>query len=146
MGKAEKESCLELFAKTEELDRVIDFITQFLVQNGFDQKSIMQVSIAAEEIFTNICRYAYFPESGLVWIGLSMDMRNEAATVRFSDCGRAFDPLSAVAPPDITLPADQCPEGGLGIFMVQKLVSGIEYHHESGMNILTIIKQKITEV
>ena len=144
MEKSTKETRLEVPAKTEELDLVIDFISRFLLQNGFDQKSVMQTSIAAEEIFTNICRYAYAPESGSVRLDLSMDTRKETATVRFSDCGRTFDPLAA-APPDITLPADRRTEGGLGIFMAQKLVSRIEYHNEDGMNILTITKQKTTE-
>ena len=135
---------LVVSAQTAELDRVVDFISDFLLRNRFDQKSILQMSVAADEIFANICRYAYGPESGQVWIDLSMDARSSAASIRFSDCGRKFDPLSAQLP-DITLPADKRAEGGLGIFMVRKLVSHIEYHHENGMNILTITKQKATE-
>lgn len=135
---------LAVSAKTAELGRVVDFIADFLLQNGFGQKSILQMSVAADEIFTNICRYAYGPEGGQVHIDLSMDARNSAASIRFSDRGRMFDPLGAQLP-DITLPAAQRTEGGLGIFMVRKLVSHIEYQYENGMNILTITKQKTTE-
>lgn len=135
---------LSVPARTAELDRVVDFVADFLLMNGFDRKSILQISVAADEIFTNICKYAYGPEGGQVLLDLSMDEDNSAASIRFSDRGQMFDPLGA-QPPDVTLPAVRRTEGGLGIFIARQLVSRIEYHYENGMNILTITKQKATE-
>lgn len=134
---------LEVAAKTEELDHIIDFIDSFLIENGFDQKSIAQTSIAAEEIFTNICLYAYPAGNGTVKISVCMESL-EQAVIRFADNGTAFDPLSAKEP-DTTLSTDDRREGGLGIFMMQQLVSYVDYSYEDGMNVLTIIKQKTTE-
>lgn len=134
---------LEIPAAHEALGRVIDFITGFLLQNGFDPKSVAQMSIAAEEIFVNICRYAYAPETGTARIEVFMESQ-DCAAVRFSDSGRPFDPLSAPKP-DVTLPAGERKQGGLGIFMMRQLVSQVCYQYEDGKNILTLIKQKQTE-
>lgn len=134
---------VELHAKTEELERVIDLVASFLLENGFDQKSIAQTSIAAEEIFINICRYANLSEAETVKISVCME--GEArAVIRFADRGAAFDPL-AEKTPDTMLPLEARREGGLGIYMMQKLVSDAEYRYENGMNILTIIKRKPME-
>ena len=138
-----QKTCLDIPAAQENLDRVVDFITGFLLQNGFDQKSVAQMSIAAEEIFTNICRYAYVPETGTVHINVFMEPPT-SAVIRFSDNGRPFDPL-AVPLPDISLPAEQRKQGGLGVFMMRQLVSHVSYQYKDGKNILTITKQKQTE-
>ena len=143
MERMTNKTCLDIPAVLENLDRVVDFIAGFLLQNGFDQKSIAQMSIAVEEIFTNICRYAYVPESGAARIEALMEPP-ERAVVRFSDSGRPFDPLAA-PPPDTALPAEQRKQGGLGIFMMRQLVSQVCYQYKDGKNILTITKQKQTE-
>jgi len=143
MERITQENCLDIPASPEQLDRVIDFITRFLLQNGFDRQSVMQMSIAAEEIFTNICRYAYAPGSGTARIDVFMEPPGNAV-VRLSDSGRPFDPLTA-PPPDVSLPAEHREQGGLGIFMAQQLASHIHYKYMDGKNILTITKQKPTE-
>jgi anti-sigma regulatory factor (Ser/Thr protein kinase) len=96
-----------------------------------------------EEIFTNICRYAYAPESGTARIDVFMEPPGNAV-VRLSDSGRPFDPLTAPAP-DVSLPAEHREQGDLGIFMAQQLASHIHYKYMDGKNILTITKQKPTE-
>lgn len=143
MESMQKAKLLSVPAKKKELDNVIFFIEAFLEQNGFDKKSVMQMSIATEEIFTNICSYADIPENSLVKIDAYMESEDRAA-IRFHDSGTAFDPLAQKAP-DAKLPASKRKEGGLGIYMMKKLVSHVDYRYENGMNILTIIKQKDTE-
>ena len=134
---------LKIPPDTQHLDHVIDFISSFLSRNGFDKKSIAQISIAAEEIFTNICRYACLSPSAYVKIDLSMQ-KNTRAIICFIDGGTAFDPLKATTP-DTSLTANKRQEGGLGIYLMQKLVSYVDYKYENGMNILTIVKQKNSE-
>ena len=61
------------------------------------------------------------------------------AQIIFTDSGKPFNPLEAVST-DVTLPAEERPIGGLGIYMVRKLSKKMEYRYENGQNILTIWK------
>ena len=60
--------------------------------------------------------------------------------VQFLDGGVPFDPL-AKADPDITPEAIMEREGGLGIFMVKKMMDDVSYVYENGKNTLTILKR-----
>ena len=51
----------------------------------------------------------------------------------------SYDPL-AKADPDTTLTADERDIGGLGVFMVKKMMDSVEYRYEDNKNILRIEK------
>ena len=53
--------------------------------------------------------------------------------------GTPFNPLERELP-DLTLPMEDRPIGGLGIFMVIKYMDSITYDYAGGENILTLIK------
>ena len=53
------------------------------------------------------------------------------------DEGIPFDPTKAENP-DITLDAEERPIGGLGIFLVQELMSRITYERMDNKNILSL--------
>ena len=57
----------------------------------------------------------------------------------FLDRGRPYDPL-AKADPDITLPTEERQVGGLGIFMVKKMMDELTYEYKDGRNILKLRK------
>ena len=61
-------------------------------------------------------------------------------TEDFSDSGKAFDPLTEAPVADMTAPVEDRQVGGLGMFMVKKMMDNVEYVHENGRNILTISK------
>ena len=62
-----------------------------------------------------------------------------AIAITFRDSGEPYDPL-AKEDPDITLSAEKRRIGGLGIFLVKKLMDEVAYKYEDGQNVLTIIK------
>ena len=57
--------------------------------------------------------------------------------VRFENPGVAFDPRQAAGNPPS--PEDLA-EGGYGVFLIQTLADGIEYHSTEQGNVLTIHK------
>ena len=59
--------------------------------------------------------------------------------MQFLDRGVPFDPL-ATADPDLSPEAIMEREGGLGIFMVKKMMDDVSYAYEDGKNTLTILK------
>ena len=126
-------------AKIEKLEDVQDFIANELESAFCSIKLRIQIAIAIEEIFVNIAHYAYRHEegaSGNVTIRIAID---EAVEIQFEDSGVPFNPL-AREDPDITLRAEERKLGGLGIFMVKKIMDGVEYQHKDNKNVLVIKK------
>lgn len=128
-----------LKAEIDRVDDVISFINAELAQYEVPVKTLMQLDIAAEEIFVNIARYAYAPEEGEAAIGVSVEEDPPCAVIRFADRGRPYDPLSR-EDPDITLGIEDRKIGGLGVYMVRKSMDEVTYTWEDGQNILTIRK------
>ena len=58
----------------------------------------------------------------------------------FRDNGKPYSPLDAKEP-DITASAEDRAVGGLGIFMVRKMLDDVEYEYTRGMNKLTLSKK-----
>ena len=55
----------------------------------------------------------------------------------FRDNGKPYNPLDAKEP-DVTASAEDRAIGGLGIFMVRKMMDKVEYMYKDGQNVLTL--------
>lgn len=132
---------LEVCATLDNLPTVTAFVEAFLEEADFPPKATMQLLVAAEEIYTNIARYAYAgrPAPGKAQVELHLTGPPAQVCLRFTDSGVPYNPLEK-PDPDITLAAEQRAIGGLGIFMVKKSVDKLEYSYENGNNILTLTK------
>ena len=123
----------------ENLDTVIGFVDEQLEAYDCPMKIQIQLQIAVEEIFVNICHYAYSPDVGTATIRAEVSEDPLAVSLTFVDNGVPYDPL-AKEDPDITLAAEDRQIGGLGIFMVKKSMDDVTYEYKNGQNILTIKK------
>ncbi len=126
-------------ATLEQLETVQAFIEGELEQHGCPMKTMLQVSVAVEEIYVNIAHYAYHPELGEATIRCAVGGDPLQVTIQFLDSGKPFDPL-AKPDADITLSAEERQIGGLGILMVKKTMDDVLYEYKDGCNILTLKK------
>lgn len=126
-------------AKTENLDAVLDFINAELEAADCPMKTAVQIAIAVEEIFVNIAHYAYNPEVGAATVKYWITEEPLSVTIVFSDHGKPYNPLEK-ADPDTTLAAEERDIGGLGIFIVKKSMTEVEYEYKDGKNVLMIKK------
>ena len=117
----------------------MDYVNENLDAVGCSMKSQMQIDIAVEEIFVNICKYAYHPDKGRAVVRVEVLDDPVQVKITFIDHGKPYDPLLK-DDPDITLSAEQRDIGGLGIFMVKQTMDAVEYQYKDGSNILTLIK------
>jgi sigma-B regulation protein RsbU (phosphoserine phosphatase) len=127
---------LRIAATGENLDKVMDFVTTALRTCNFNEEFLSVIKIAVEEIYMNIANYAYKPESGEAVISVSID---EKITITFEDSGRPYNPLTQ-AEPDLDKSAIEREIGGLGVYLVKKLMDTVEYSRAADKNILTITK------
>ncbi len=137
LGADEKSAEITVDAVLSSIHRVTDFVEEKLEKAGCPHKVQMQISIALDEILSNIAKYAYPDKQGKMTVRL----RAEAsfAEVTFADSGIPYNPLEA-ATPDTTKPAMERIAGGLGIFVVKKTMDSMTYEYRNGQNILTIRK------
>lgn len=134
---------ITLPATLESWEQVYNFLNENLDSMDCSEKVKTQVLIAAEEIYVNIARYAYKEGGGTAAVEISREEDTGEITIVFTDSGVCYNPLER-SDPDITLSADEREIGGLGIYMVRKMMDEVTYQYKDGNNILTIKKNKIT--
>lgn len=130
-----------LNADISQLNNIFSVIDDILSGYEISPKSIMQLKLVIEEIFSNICNYAY-DDDGKVELNLDFKENILTFTISFIDEGKSFNPILNDNP-DITLNSDDRNIGGLGIFIVKKNVDDINYEQVDGKNILTIKKRLV---
>ena len=130
---------IDITAVVENLSTVIDFVDEQLQAANCPMKIQMQIDVAVEEIFVNICNYAYSPDVGPATVRVSITDQPPMVDITFIDNGVPYDPLKR-EDPDISLSAEQRGIGGLGIFIVKKSMDDVKYEYRDGHNILTLKK------
>ena len=124
-------------------DKIAESVrTQMVQEKGY--------FILPSQLFCNVCKTARKDEN------LNLSLQNtfraiEASAqgfagpvkvlVTFTDDGKPFDPLTAKEP-DIDVPFDDRPIGGLGMFIVRNTMDNLSYENKNGQNIL-IAKKKL---
>ena len=135
------EQKLQIEAAVENLPQVLSFIEHSLETMHCSPKTKMQINVSVEEIFVNIAHYAYSSNNnGSVTVNTECSSDPPEITITFTDSGVPYDPL-AKDDPDITLSAHERNIGGLGIFLVKKMMDQVCYEHHDGQNILKITKK-----
>ena len=128
---------MTITATLDNIPAVTDFVDEKLGRYSFPNKVITQINIAIDELFSNIARYAYYPDVGPATVRVEVEKDPPAVVITFIDKGQPYDPLSSKEP-DVSLSAEERKIGGLGIFMVRKLMDDISYEYRDGKNILRI--------
>lgn len=122
----------------DNVGEVVDSVHEHLVSSGCPERDALKLDIVTEEIFVNICHYAYGGESGMaeVYCGYS----DGVVSLTFVDSGTAFDPTGRE---EVILDEDisKWPIGGLGIHMSLKLTDSAHYKRIMGMNVFTLKKR-----
>ena len=103
---------------------------------GLHPQRLMQLELAVEEAVVNICLYAYEVPPG------ELIVRIEPAASRFVveliDEGVPFDPL-AVGEPDLRADVQDRAVGGLGIFLVRRVMDEVSYLRDGSRNVLKLV-------
>ena len=116
-----------------------EFVVTELERYDCPPKAIYQIEVAIEEIMVNIVNYAQLSEDDGIEVRCEVKDDPLSVVLQFLDGGIPFDPVAS-ADPDISPEALSEREGGLGIFMVKKMMDDVSYTYEDGKNTLTIRK------
>ncbi len=143
MNTVKKRVDVQLSSEVHLLEKITGPTELFLEESSFSPKSIIQILIAIEEIFTNICKYAYPNLPGNVWYSLN-EVRAETGTlieIQFMDEGPPYNPILTPCP-DITADITTRNEGGLGLHLIKGFDIALSYYYSDNKNILFMRKEK----
>jgi serine/threonine-protein kinase RsbW len=106
-------------------------------EQGLGDKRVNEIRIAAEEALMNIFNYAYQGKEGDVEVACKSEY-GRAFIIEITDEGAPFNPLSATEP-DTALDINERQIGGLGVFLMKKLMDDLRYRREDNKNILELV-------
>ena len=134
---AERLARLRLPADMDHLVQLMDFVNRKAQEAGLDPQSLFRVALAAEEILTNIVKYAYPQGGGRVEVACGLE--GQSFVMEFRDQGSPFDPLAAGDPP-LSQDIHERPVGGLGIHLVRQVMDQVSYQRQDQTNLLRVAK------
>lgn len=130
----------EFAANVDNLQSVLSFLEEQLEANGASMKIINIMSISLEEMFTNVCFYAYTDNNNKGNCIIRIGVENDVVDVVLEDSGIPFNPLEK-EDPDIHASAEERGIGGLGIYMVKEYMDECLYERKDNKNIFTMRKK-----
>jgi serine/threonine-protein kinase RsbW len=128
-------------AQFQFLDEIRDFVGGIAREGGFSDKEIYSLQLAADEAASNVIEHAYegIPDGE---IEVRCGVKDETITIMMLDHGNPFDPAS-IRQPNIKADLSERQVGGLGIYLMRKLMDDVRYEKlENNGNLLTLIKRR----
>ena len=133
-----KEALFVIENRVEELAVLFENIEQTAEIWELPVPLMMNINLVLEEAVSNVIFYAFEDELKHE-IKISISLKDNLLTIEITDDGKPFDPTS-LKQPDISLDAEDRPIGGLGIFLISKIMNEVHYTRKIENNILTLYK------
>jgi serine phosphatase RsbU (regulator of sigma subunit)/anti-sigma regulatory factor (Ser/Thr protein kinase) len=130
---------LKVPAHTDYLADLRDFVVRVGKKYTFPDKIVNTFKLAVDEASTNIMRHAYRESGEEGFITIRALIRKQSLTICLIDQGKFFDPRR-VQDPDLQRYVQIGKKGGLGIFMMRKLMDEIDYRRTEEGNELRMTK------
>jgi serine/threonine-protein kinase RsbW len=122
------------------LEAVCGFVAKTAAIAGMDEEEISRLELAVDEACTNVVRHAYGCDASKSYT-ISCTIEPGVFTVDVLDRGKPFDP-GTLPEPDLKAPLENRPIGGLGIYLIRKLVDEMSYSVEpDGLKRLRMVKR-----
>lgn len=125
----------------EALTGCMDECNTFLKQHQSAGDVSFAISLGLEEMVSNIIKYG-FASSGDQWIDIQVVITPENVVLEIIDEGIAFNPFDK-DPPNMELPIEERPIGGLGIHIVKNLMDQCDYERKGNRNIIRLTKNTL---
>lgn len=133
---------MQFAAKFEYLDEIRDFVGDIARSGKFSDKDVYNIQLASDEAASNIIEHAYEGVNDGV-LEISCGLKNDVLTIILVDHGESFDP-SDVPMPNLKADLSERKIGGLGLYLMRKLMDEVYYDadQQNNRNTLTLIKRR----
>jgi anti-sigma regulatory factor (Ser/Thr protein kinase) len=118
----------EFRREIDAIGEVFAFLEAFADGHEIDEKTAFCINLVVEELFTNMVRHN---QGGGDRITVSLERRNDCVHLELVDIDvEPFDPRTAETPP-VDAGIEERRPGGLGIYLVRKMVDDLDYTYET---------------
>jgi len=127
----------QTFKRTfDELQNIVTMTEVFFNENGLQPGLRNVVDLATEELFVNMVTYNTESDEDIL---IQMNPHEHGVEVRLTDNDvERFDPTGA-GPIDVNAPLEERTPGGLGLYLVLKMVDSIHYEYRNRQSTITFI-------
>ncbi|MBD3403611.1 SpoIIE family protein phosphatase [candidate division GN15 bacterium] len=133
-----KEINAEFVAEERYLDSIQRIVKEACTAAGMSRRDVTAVLLAIEEGATNIIRHAYLYEKGT--LRLRIVVYRKIIAFSLIDSGRSFHP-EQTGKIDLEKLVESGRKGGLGFYMISKIMDSVEYISAAGFNELRMLKR-----
>ncbi len=127
-------------ASFDYLDEIREYVGEQARTAGFSDNEIYWIQLATDEAASNVIEHAY-EGSANGQIELSCDPKQDRIVITLHDHGKPCDP-SQVPQPDLNADLSDRKIGGLGIYLMRKLMDEVHYDITPSGNRLTLVKRR----
>lgn len=129
----------KILSRTDNLLEVREFISEEARAYGFSEEDAGNIVLAVDEACTNIIKHAYQYATDKE-IEVSIFQNKRSFEIRIFDSGKSFNP-SEIRQPDLKEHIGHRKRGGLGVYLIKKLMDKVEYSfHQGKRNEVRLIK------
>ena len=122
----------------DELEHIVAMTREFYEQHGLDPARQHVVDLCIEELFVNMVTYDTETDSDIL---IELAPGEHGVEVTLTDFGvDRFDPRDA-GEVDIDAPLEQRTPGGLGLYLVLKMVDSINYSYRDRTSTITFVAE-----
>ncbi len=135
-----KEHILSVSASTEHLSQIRDFVANYAHAFGFTDDEVGDIRLAVDEAYTNVVKHAYRYDSSKQ-VHIKIGSNDKEFWISITDYGLPYDPSTYVEP-NIKQSIKNKRRGGVGIYLIRKLMDKVEYK-KSGLSNEIVMKKKL---
>ncbi len=120
-----------------------EFVADAAHQMDMDDRDIFAIQMAVDEAATNVILHGYDEDKGSLLV--TCWQRADDFVVEIRDRGQPFDP-STVPEPDLYSPLEERREGGLGIYLMRRMMDHVDFRREGDENIVLMVRRRTRAV
>ena len=122
------------------LGRITSHVEEIGERDDWPPRLVYLVDLTLEELGLNALTHGR--EHGLDELSIAVKSDTDNIVIELQDNGDAFDPLTDAPVPDPDAPLEARPIGGLGIYLIRKMVNEAHYVRRDELNCLTLITSR----
>jgi serine phosphatase RsbU (regulator of sigma subunit)/anti-sigma regulatory factor (Ser/Thr protein kinase)/transposase len=137
LGRPIKESLVTFQAQESQIRAIKSYVESVCKETALPDRDVDAILLAIEEACTNVIRHAYLYGPGT--IKLQITLTRKAISFTVIDSGRTFD-FDAAGLPDLDRYVETGRKGGLGVYLIRKVMDEVSYRAIAGENHLRMVK------
>ena len=123
----------------DELVNIVSFTDAFFLENDIDESVRYIVDLCVEELFVNMITYNTESNADIL---IEMTPHEHGVEISLTDFDvERFDPRE-IGSVDVDAPLEQRTPGGLGLYLVLKMVNSIHYQYRNRTSKITFIADR----